>query len=158
MRKHQWLAEAVAREGTRVLDGATTRTEANAIIAAAITDHPEFVAELVGTLADKTLGKWLRSRETSGDLFQSELFPGLPPVLRVAPKRSAGITDMTAEDLDHAKNMLYARTQNQIDGATNAATAERATFDAFYDKVRPLLAGSKTVGDVLPQITAERAA
>lgn len=158
MRKHQWLAEAVAREGTRVLDGATTRTEANAVITAAITDHPEFVAELVATLADKTLGKWLRSRETSGDLFQSEMFPGLPPALRVAPKRSVGVADMTAEDLDHAKNMLYARTQNQIEGAERAALAEREAFDAFYDKVRPFLGTGLTVGDVITRLAAENAA
>jgi hypothetical protein len=150
--KQQWLAEAVAREGVRVLDGASTRAEASAVIAAAMTARPEFVAELIAALADKTLGKWLRDRETSGDLFQSEMFPGLPASLRIAPKRSRGVADMTAEDLDHAKNMLYARTENQMNGARDAAMSERAVFDEFYDQVRPLLSGTRTVGDVLGTI------
>ena len=77
--------------------------------------------------------------------------------MRVAPTKSAEVALMTAEDLDHAKNMLLARTQNAINGVTAAAGRERAVFMDFYSKVRPLLAEGLTVADALNQL-AEMAA
>jgi hypothetical protein len=61
---------------------------------------------------------------------------------------------MTAHGLDMAKNILMARTKNQIDGAKEAAEHEREVFMAFYRKVRPLLKDGLTVRDVLGQISA----
>lgn len=145
----RWLAEKIAATGVLVLDGRITRAEADTAIAAATREHPEFGEEL-GTAAGIGLfGKWLREHTSGGDLFQAGLFPDLPAVMRIAPNKSARIADMTAEELDHAKNMLFARTKNMVEGAEEASKQERAAFMRLYDKVRPLLSGDKTVADVL---------
>lgn len=79
-------------------------------------------------------------------------FPAVPARMRITPTKSADIESMDAEQLDHARNMLLARTQNAIEGATAAAEHERQVFMAFYTKVRPLLKGDLTVSDVLEQL------
>ena len=87
-----------------------------------------------------------------GLLLELHLFPEMPLRMRVAPTKSTEVAAMTADDLDHAKNMLLARTQNAIDGVTAAAERERAAFMDFYSKVRPLLTGDLTVTDALEQL------
>lgn len=149
MKPPQWLTEEIAKTGVRVLDGKMTRAEGDAAIAAATRQHPDYCAEAGVVLAVRQFGKWVGERTSSGDLFQAALFPDLPAVLRVAPKRTTAVADMTAEDLDHAKNMLWARTKNMVDGAEEACDRERAAFSRLYDKVRPLLKGELTVGEVL---------
>jgi hypothetical protein len=153
----QWLAQKIAETGVLVLDGKMSRAEADAAVIAATREHPEYGEELAAASIVALFGRWLRDHSSSGDLFQAQMFPGLPAVLVVAPKRKVGVADMTRADLDHAKNMLYARTGNAIDGAKKAAEAERAAFDAFYDKVCPLLTDGKTVGDVLGALASEGA-
>jgi hypothetical protein len=153
----QWLAEKLAEQGTRVLHGKRPRAEADASIAAAVREHPEFGEQLAVSLALRLFGKWIRKNASSGDLFLSEPFPGLPTSMLIAPKKPVTVADMTAEDLDKARHMLYARTGNQVSGATKAAEAERKAFDAFYDKVRPLLKDGKTVADVLADLAAKAA-
>jgi len=155
MKHPEWLREAISAAGVQVLDGNMTRAGADAAVAAATREHPEFGADLGAAAATGLLGKWLREHSSSGDLFQAQMFADLPASLLVTPGRRTPVADMTAEDLDHAKNMLYARTQNAIDGVTKAALGERAAFDALYGKVRPLLKGDMTVGDALGALATQ---
>ncbi len=157
MKPPQWLAEKLAEQGTRVLHGKRPRAEADADIAAAVREHPEFGEQLAISAALRMFGRWIRKNASSGDLFLAEPFPGLPASLLIAPKKSVPVPQATAEDLDKARHMLYARTGNQVSGATKAAERERAAFDAFYDKVRPLLKDGKTVADVLADLAAKAA-
>ena len=154
MKKPDWYAEEVAGLGQLVLDGVSTRAEALDILIARIRKHPEYITGLVAADAEKELSGWLKSNAAAEATpsSQLDLFPGLPHSMRIAPTKTAEIPEMTAEELDHAKNMLMARTQNAIDGATAAAEHERKVFMAFYERVRPLLTGDLTVADVLSQI------
>ncbi len=158
MKPPQWLAEKIAEQGTRVLHGKRHRAEADAEIAAAVRDHPEFGEQLAASLALRLFGKWIRKNASSGDLFLAEPFPGLPASMLIAPKKAVPVADMTGADLDKAKRMLYTRTENAVSGAKKAAEQEQAAFDAFYNRVRPLLANGKTVGDALTEIASGRAA
>jgi hypothetical protein len=151
----QWLAEEIAAAGARLLDGNMSRTEAETAIAAAARNHPAYCAQAGEADALRHFGKWIGEHASSGDLFQVSLFPDLPAVMRVAPNRSTAISDMTGEELDHARNMLIARTDNAVAGAKAAAERERAAFARLYDKVRPLLKGDLTVGDVLDGLLGE---
>jgi hypothetical protein len=152
VKKPAWYAAEVAKFGQIVLDGESARADALTLLIAQIRSHPEYVADLIAADAEKELSGWLRANAAEDAPTQLDLFPGLPHRLRIAPTKSAEVASMTAEDLDHAKNMLWARTQNQMDGATEAAEHERTVFAAFYDKVRPLLKGDLTVSDVLEQL------
>lgn len=153
MKKPDWLTAEIAKQGMRVIDGASTRTEAVADLIAAIGAHPEHAASLIAAEADRELAKWLRANAAeSPSSSQLLLFPEMPLRMRVAPDKSVEVAAMTAADLDHARNMLWARTQNQIDGAREAAEREREVFADFYAKVRPLLAGDMTVLDALARI------
>lgn len=157
MKPPQWLAEKMAEQGTRVLHGKRPRADADADIAAAVREHPEFGEQLAVSLALRLFGKWIRKNASSGDLFQAEPFPGLPASMLIAPKKPKPVADMTADDLDKARHMLYTRTGNQVSGATKAAEEERKAFDALYDKVRPRLKDGKTVADVLADLAAKAA-
>lgn len=157
MKKPDWLTAEIAKQGLRVIDGASTRAEAVTDLIAAINAHPEHAAELVAAEADKELTKWMRANAAGVPSSpQLLLFPEMPLRMRVAPDKSVEVADMNAADLDHARNMLWARTQNQIDGAREAAEREREVFADFYGKVRPLLAGDLVVADILTAL--ERAA
>lgn len=158
MKTPPWLAEEIARQGAGVLDGSVKRASADAAVIATTRKHPEFLDELGAALAVRLLGKWVSEHTSSGDLFQAGLFEDLPAILRVAPQRTAAIADMTGADLDKARNMLWNRTEHQMNGAREAAERERAAFSRLYDRVRPLLADGKTVGDVLAALAAEDAA
>lgn len=155
MKNPPWLTAAVAANASEVLRGRAKQAAASAAVAAAVKAHPEYIDELAWALADREVGRWLRDHETSGDLFQAQMFPGLPASMRIAPKRTVPVAAMTGEDLDHAKKMLYARTGNAAKGAADAADRERATFDRFYDRVRPLLDGELTVADVLAKLAVQ---
>jgi hypothetical protein len=149
-----WLKTAVADSAVQVLSGGRTEAEATATVAAAImAGHPEFVGELVATLASAQVSAWVKARQTSGDLFQAALFPGIPPVMHVNVRDEMATADMTAADLEKAKNMLLARTRN----ARESADRQQKDFMAFYRKVRPLLKDGKTVADVLPELAAKAA-
>lgn len=158
MKPPQWLAEKLAEQGTRVLHGKRPRAEADADIAAVVREHPEFGEQLAVSLALRLFGKWIRKNASSGDLFQAEPFPGLPASMLVGVGKPVPVAGMTADDLDKARHMLYTRTGNQVSGATKAAEQERKAFDAFYDKVRPLLKDGRTVADVLADLASGRAA
>jgi hypothetical protein len=153
-----WLAAAVANHGARAAAGKAPRTEAADAIAAAVRARPEYVEDLIAADVKRYLTRWLAGNGSSGDLLQASLFPDLPVRMRVSPGRSVEVTAMTSADLDHARNILLARTQNAINGATKAAEGERAVFTAFYDRVRPLLlADGQVVRDVLPELAAKAA-
>lgn len=157
MRKPRWYAAEVAKHGQRVLDGASTRAEALAALTAQISAHPEYVADLIAADAEKELSGWLRGNAAGVSTSQLLLFPELPLRMRITPARTAEVALMDAHQLDMARNMLWARTQNAMDGAREAAEHERVVFAAFYGKVRPLLADGLTVADAL-DLLAERAA
>lgn len=154
MKIPDWYREAVAKHGAEVLAGTETRAEAVGAVIAAINGHPEFLDDLAG----KDVDKWVKEHESSGDLFQAGLFPEIPVTMRVTPSKSLKVALMTGADLDNAKRMLYARTQNAIDGAKESAEHERAVFLAFYDKVRPLLSDDMTVKDAITRLAAQKAA
>ena len=156
MKPQQWALEAIAAIGARVLDGKMTRAEGDAAIAAVTREHPELGEDLAQAAMASMFAKWLREHTTSGDLFQALPFPGLPASLLTAPRRPTPVASMTGEQLDKAKNMLYARTQNAIDGAKEAAERERAVFDEFYHEVRPLLRADKTVADALAELALSK--
>lgn len=156
MKKPPWLTAEAAKHGQRLLDGASTRAEALAEFTARIEAHPEHVAALITACAEKELGAWLRANapaeEAAAALVQLPLFPefpGLPAQMRVTPTKSERIDSMTAHQLDAAKNILWARTQNQMDGVVAATTRERDEFTRFYDRVRPMLRGEMTVAEAL---------
>jgi hypothetical protein len=155
--KPDWHKAAVAAHGARAAAGTATRAEAEDAVAAAIRDHAGYVADLIAADAKREVRRWLDVNGGSGDLLQASLFPDLPVRMRVAPNRTVQIAAMTRADLDHARNILLARTGNAMDGAKKAAEAERAVFAAFYDRVRPLLLPGRTVADVLPELAAKAA-
>jgi hypothetical protein len=157
MKPPQWLAEKFAEQGTRVLHGKRPRAEADADVLASVREHPEFGEQLAASVAMRLFGRWIRKNASSGDLFQAEPFPGLPSSMLINPKKAVPVAEMTAEDLDKAKHMLYTRTGNQISGAKKSAEEERKAFDAFYDKVRPLLTGDRTVTEALADLAAKAA-
>jgi hypothetical protein len=148
-----WLKSAVADQAGQALTGARTEAEATAAVKAAILSNPDFVGELAATLASAQVSAWVRSHRSSGDLFQASLFPGVPAVMHVSVRDEMAIADMTAADLEKAKNMLLARTRN----ARTSADRQQKDFMALYKKVRPLLKDGLTVADVLPELTAKAA-
>lgn len=152
-----WHKAATAAHGARVAGRKATRTEAADAMAAVIRAHPEYVEDLIAADVKRSLNGWLSGNGSSGDLLQASLFPDLPVRMRVSPSKTVEVTAMTRADLDHARNILLARTQNAINGATRAAEGERKVFTAFYDQVHPLLAGERTVRDVLPDLAAKAA-
>jgi hypothetical protein len=144
-----WYREAVAEHGAKVLDGTEDGHAAAEAVAAVLLAHPEHLA----ALAARDVAKWVKERESSGDLFQAALFPLLPASLYTAPKVSVRVSAMTAADLDKARNMLWNRTRHALEGAER----QREIFSGFYDRVRPLLKGDKTVADALGEIAAKAA-
>jgi hypothetical protein len=154
VKKPEWYAADIAKEGQRVLDGASTRADALALLTVAVRAHPEYVAALIAADTERELSRWLAENGTAAPVSQLPLFPELPGRMRVTPTRYAAVEAMTAHDLDMAKKILTARADNAIKGATEAAEHEKAVFGDFYDKVRPLLSGDLTVGDVLGKLDA----
>jgi len=158
VKKPPWYTAEVAKVGMLVLDGETTRETAVAVLTRAVKAHPEHIDGLIAVDVARELSAWLKDHGAPAaqpSLFPD--FPGLPREMRVAPAKTAEVADMTAEDLDHAKNMLLARTKNAIDGVTAAAERERKAFMDFYNKVRPLLTDGLTVADAMEKL-AEKAA
>lgn len=155
MTKPQWYAADVARFGQLVIDGSAPRADMLAALMRSIRDHPGYVADLIATDADRELGKWLSDRRQQQPAL--DLFPELRRSYRTTPSKYVEVTAMTAHDVDMARAILWAKTQNAIDGAREAAEHERAVFAAFEEKVRPLLAGGLTVADVLDGLGDEAA-
>jgi hypothetical protein len=148
-----WLKSAVAESAGQALTGARTEAEAAAAVKAAILGNPDFVGDLAATLASAQVSAWVKSHRSSGDLFQASLFPGVPAVMHVSVRDEMATADMTAADLEKAKNMLLARTRNARTSADRAAK----DFMAFYKRVKPLLKDGMTVSDVLPDLAASAA-
>jgi hypothetical protein len=151
MKPPPWLAQKIAETGAQQVGGEIPGTEAESAIAAATREHPEYGEALAVAGAVSHYRKWVRGHRSSGDLFQAQMLEGLPASMLVAPQREMPVADMTGTDLDHAKNMLYARTTNAVRGARKTAMAERQVFDRLYERVRKLLEGDLTVSQVLPQ-------
>lgn len=150
----EWLKEIRAEHGALAAAGAETRAEADAAVAAEIMRHPEFVAERMAVLGGQEIGTWLKSNASSGDLFQAMLFDGVPVFMYTSVDHAMRTVDMTAADLDKAKNMVETRTRN----TRESADRQWSDFIAFYEQVKPHLTGSKTVGDALAEIATQREA
>lgn len=155
--KPEWHKAAVADSGGKAAGGKITRAEAFAAVADVVRAHPEYVEGLIAADAQREVNQWLMGHGSSGDLLQASLFPDLPVRMRVAPNKSVEVAKMTRADLDHARNILIARTQNAMDGAKRAGEEERTVFAAFYDRVYPLLTDGLTVADVLAKLSAKAA-
>jgi hypothetical protein len=78
-----------------------------------------------------------------------EKFPDIKSRYRTTPNRYTATIDLDRHTLETAKNMLWATTQNAIDGARDSAEAERKIFQAFYDEYHDRLHGTLTIGDLL---------
>lgn len=150
----EWLKEARAEHGARVLAGAETRAEADAAVTAEIMAHPEFVAERMAVLGGQQVGAWTKGHASSGDLFAAMLFDGVPVFMSTAVGHAMLTIEMTAADLDKARNMTETRTRN----VREAADRDWNAFSRFYDAVRPRLTGDLTVADALAAIASEAAA
>lgn len=150
----EWLKAAVADSGTQVMTGARQQADAAAAVKAEILARPEFVDEMAAVLAAAQVDTWMKTHRSSGDLFQASLFPGIPAVMHVSVGRPMATADMTAADLDKAKNMLLARTRN----ARTSASRQQKDFTAFYAQVRPLLKGDRTVASAVAELAAQQAA
>ena len=147
----EWLKEARAEHGARVVAGTETPADADAAVTAAILAHPEYLAEQAAVLARAHVAAWLKVNASSGDLFQASLFPRIPALMQVSVGQKMRTADMTAEDLDKARAMILARTRN----AREAADRDRRDFTAFYKRVRPLLNGDRTVADAVADLAAQ---
>jgi hypothetical protein len=150
----EWLKQARAIHGARFLDGTETRAEADAAVAAKILAHPEYVAEQAAVQGAAHVAAWVKVNATSGDLFQSELFPNIPVLMQVSVGRPMRTSDMTLADLENARAMILARTRNARESADKA----RREFTAFYKQVKPHLTDGRTVADALAEIATEREA
>lgn len=154
----EWLKAAIAAHCAPAANGAASRTDAEARVAQAIREHAEFVEDLIAACSHREVGRYLNSHASSGDLLQASLFPELPARMRISPSLSKEVAAMTSADLAKARRLLFAQTQNAINGATDAAERKRAVFQSFYDQVKPLLIPGATVRDVIPQLAAVKAA
>jgi hypothetical protein len=152
VKKPQWYVTQVAKFGQIVLDGESTRADALTLLVAQIRSHPEYIADLIAADAERELSKWLAANAAEVATSQLILFPEMPLRMRVTPVKDEEVAAMDARQLDNAKHILWATTQNAMDGATEAAERKRAVFADFYDRVRPLLKGDLTVSDVLEQL------
>jgi hypothetical protein len=150
----EWLKQARAEHGARYLDGSETRAEADAAVAAVILAHPEYLAEQAAVWAAAHVASWVKVNATSGDLFQSELFPRIPVFMQVSVGRPMRTADMTLAELENARAIVMARTRNSRESADRA----RKDFTAFYKQVKPHLTDGKTVADALAEIAMEREA
>jgi hypothetical protein len=153
----EWLKAAIATQCAPAANGAASRSDAEAKVSAAIREHDEFVEDLISACSHREVGRYLNTHASSGDLLQASLFPELPARMRISPSLSKEVAAMTATDLAKARRVLFAQTQNAINGATDSAKRKRDVFQSFYDQVKPLLAPGKTVRDVIPHLTAKAA-
>jgi hypothetical protein len=150
----EWLKQARAEHGARFLAGAETRAEADAAVTAAILGNAGYLAEQAALQGAAHVAAWVKVNATSGDLFQSELFPRIPVFMQVSVGRPKRTADMTLADLENARAIVLARTRNSRESADRA----RKDFTAFYKQVKPHLTDGKTVADALAEIATEREA
>jgi hypothetical protein len=148
-----WLKEARAVHGARVVAGTETTAEAELAVTAVIVAHPEYLSEQAAVLARAHVAAWVKVNASSGDLFQAGLFPRIPVLMPVSVGHTMRTADMTLENLENARAMVLARTRN----AREAADRDRRDFLAFYKQVKPLLADGGTVGDALADLAAQAA-
>jgi hypothetical protein len=148
-----WLKEARAQHGARVVAGTETAAEAELAVTVAIVAHPEFLSEQAAVLARAHVAAWVKVNASSGDLFQDGLFPRIPVLMTVSVGRKMRTADMTLDDLEHAKSMVLTRIKN----VREAADQDRRDFLAFYKQVKPLLAEGGTVGDALADLAVKAA-
>ena len=149
----EWLKEARAEHGARVVAGTETTADADAALTSVILGHPEYLAEQAAVLARAHVAAWVKVNASSGDLFQAGLFPRIPAFLPVSVGRTVRTADMTLADLENAKAMVMTRTRN----VREAADRDRKNFAAFYKVIKPLLADGGTVGDALADLAARAA-
>lgn len=120
----------------------------------AIEADTAYARAVLGAHAGKLLAAHRRAHLAVVDPLQADLFPGLPLVLYVRPGEAVSPMECTRYGLNMARNMLYARTSNQVQGATEAARRERDAIDGLCDLVLPVMAADPrmTVAQALDRI------
>jgi hypothetical protein len=149
----EWLKEARAEHGARVVAGTETTADAEAAVTTVILTHPEYLGEQAAVLARAHVAAWVKVNASSGDLFQAGLFPRVPVLMQVSVGRKMRTADMTLADLENARAMILARTRN----AREAADRDKRDFLAFYKQMKKLLADGGTVGDALADLAVKAA-
>lgn len=100
-----------------------TQPQAVTALREAIEQDPAYVRVILAGHAARLLAAWRRSRPPAIDPVLAEMLPGLPPLLYVAPGRPVNPMDCTRYGLDMARNMLFARTANQVQGGPRRPAA-----------------------------------
>ena len=130
--------------------GAVDYPQAVIRVREAIEGDPAYARGILRAHAGRLLAEHRKTNPETPDPLQAELFPGLPARLYVSPGRPELVMDLTRYGLEMARNMLYARTTNQAEGAARSAAQERAEFDRLYEAVMPrMTTGEITVADAL---------
>jgi hypothetical protein len=117
------------------LDSTAQRTK----VRKAIESDPIYNRAVLDAHAGALLAEYRRAHQPAPDILQAELFPALPAMLYTSPGVRVSPMDCTRYGLEMARNMLYARTGNQMQGAADAAKREREAIDALCDLVMPVM-------------------
>lgn len=150
-----WLADLTDHYGSQRLARKVSRQEAVTALRdeiAAKADEPLRLA-IFADYAGRALDAYHREHQHEAPLpaishVQAELFPDLKPRLYIRVGVTKPVMSMTAHDWDAAREMTLNRTKHSIEGAE----ADRDSFQAAYDRVRPLLTGDATTADVAREL------
>ena len=155
MRTPQHIEDAIERLED---SGSFGGPAAVAALREVIEQDPAYARLVLAGHANKLLAS--RRRARTPDPALATLFPGLPVILYVQPGVGVDPMACTRWGLEKARNMLYARGSNQVQGATEAVRREREAFQQLCDLVMPLMARDPrmTVGEALDQLRASVAA
>ncbi len=146
----QKVEDAIRRLGAERRGSRTTHVAAIGSLREVIEQDAAYARGVLSAHAARLLAVWDRAHPAMPDPFQAELFPGLPARLYVSPGRSEPVMDLTRYGVEMARNMLFARTSNQVTGATESARRERDEFMRLYDAVMPHMGrADTTVADAL---------
>lgn len=153
-----WIDDLTEEIGTCRLRGAVGRQDAVTRLRDAIDDagDRELTLAILADFAARRLDAWHREHQNapappSVSYLQAELFPDLKARLYVQPGVTKPVMTMTAHDWDNAREMI----RNRTEGAIEFAKADRAKFEAAYERVRPLLSGDATTADVARGLRGE---
>ncbi len=149
------IADAVRQLAIDHRAGTVTRPDAITRLTTVIRKDKRYAAGILSAHAARLLAAAGREFPMPADPLQAELFPDLPPRLYVAPGKTRNWLGFTRHDWEVARNMLLARTENAVTGATSAARREREDFMRAYDRIVPLLTSPDlTTADVARMLGA----
>lgn len=146
-----WLADLADHYGSQRLAETITRQEAVTALRDEIAGKADEALRLsiYADHAGRILDAWHREHQHPApplpvSRLQMELFPDLKPRLYIRPGVTKPVMAFTAKDWDNAREMI----RNRTEGAIEFAKADWASFEAAYDRVRPLLSDDLTTADV----------